>query len=166
MQTASISRPAKLSRPEWIILAAVIALCLVLANVNKGRREKHAYQNFIIRSERVQNALERFAADHGGYPPDAMFTGAPKGLSPKYISWCPSWKIDYEVHPNGHGGKYVCLELCGPFKERLYYGLCNKPKMRKLYGRGQPIPGYLNRIWLIKEDAPILPPDHHLLKDK
>ena len=87
-----------------------------------------------------------------------MSTRRPPGLGDGYIVWRESWFIDYDAHPNGRGGYYVCLEFVGPRGEPQYYGLCNDPLKRKRYGRGQPIPGQTNRIWLVREDARVMPP--------
>ena len=150
-------RPARLSRWEFWIIAAVVSLCLVLSLMGKGRRQRQAYENFLEHASMIQQAAERFAADHGGkFPPDGMHTSAPWGLSEKYLRWDRAWNIDYDVHDNGHGGRFVCLEYCGPYDETVYAGLCQNPKYRRLYGRGQPIPGHVNRIWLIREQAPIM----------
>ena len=150
-------RPLDFKRWEWWILVLAVGLLVFLAAHGKGRLERLAYERFLEVAPQVQAALERFAADHEGkFPPDAMMTSRPAGLSDKYIKWHKNWKIDYEVHDNQHDGKAVCLEFCGPFDERLYFGLCKVPAYRRLYGRGQPIPGHVNRIWVIREEAPIM----------
>jgi hypothetical protein len=157
MDAQASFRPALLSRWEWWVLAVLIGLCLALSLWGKGRRQRQAYDNFLARAPVVQAALERFAADHGGrFPPDGMHTSCPPGFEDRYLAWDRRWNIDYDVYDNGRGGKYVCLEFCGPFKETVYGGLCRNPNYRRLYGRGQPIPGQLNRIWLIREQAPIM----------
>jgi len=138
-------------------LVILISLLLALSLLGKGRRQREAYENFLARAPVVQEALERFAADHGGkFPPDGVHTGRPPGLGDQYLAWQHAWNIDYEVYDNGHGGKYVCLEFCGPFNSPVYFALCRNPKYRRLYGRGQPIPGQSNRIWLVREQAPIM----------
>ncbi|MFH1035483.1 MAG: hypothetical protein V1806_13320 [Pseudomonadota bacterium] len=157
-----MSRPLDFKRWEWWILVLAVGLLVFLATYGKGRRERLAYEHFLQQAPLVQAALERFAADHDGqFPPDAMMTSRPAGLDDRYIKWRKGWKIDYEVHENEQGGQAVCLEFCGPFDERLYYGLCKKPEYRRLYGRGQPIPGHVNRIWVISENAAIMesPPE-------
>lgn len=151
--------PGPLSKWERWLVAGLLLLCLGLAVAGKGRRQRAAYDAFLKNAPRVAAALEAYAADHGGrFPPDAMFVRSPAGLSPKYIDWHGSWRIDYEVHDNGHGGSFVCLEFGGPFNERRYFALCRKPWVRQKYGRGQPVPGYSNRIWLVREQAPIIAP--------
>lgn len=152
-----IARPLDFRRWEWWILALAVGLLIFLATWGKGRRERLAYERFLEVAPQVQAALERFAADHGGrFPPDAMMTSRPAGLDDKYIHWRKSWKIDYEVHDNEQDGLAVCLEFCGPYDERLYFGLCKNPEYRRRYGRGQAIPGHVNRIWVISENAQIL----------
>jgi hypothetical protein len=147
-------RPLDFKRWEWWVLVLAVGLLIFLATYGKGRRERLAYERFLEVAPQVQAALERFAADHNGqFPPDAMMTNRPAGLTDNYIKWRNSWKIDYEVHDNGQDGQTVCLEFCGPFDERLYFGLCKNPQYRRLYGRGQPIPGHVNRIWVISENA-------------
>ncbi len=157
MFARDLSIPRDLHRYEkWVILA-LAALLVFLALDGKGRNQREAYNQFLERAPRVAAALERFAADHDGcFPPDAMFCDRPQGLDDRYIAWNPDWRIDYEVHPNGQGGEYVCLEFGGPLRERLYFGLCNNPQFRRDYGQGQAIPGHLNRIWVLREEAPIL----------
>jgi len=150
--------PGRLAGWELWLLVAMVAACVGLACAGKGRKEREAYRGFLQAAPRVAAALEAFARDHGGrFPPDAMFVRRPDGLSDKYINWRPSWKIDYEVHPNGRGGEFVCLEFGGPFKHRQYFALCRKPWVRARYGRGEPIPGHTNRIWLVRERAAIMP---------
>lgn len=140
------------------MLVAVVATMLFMATAGKGRRQREAYERFLVHAPLVTEALERFASDHdGAFPPDAMFTNSPQGLDDRYIHWDSGWKIDYEVRDNGGGGQFVCLEFGGPFNERQYFGLCNVPEYRRKYGRGQPIPGQTNRIWLVREAATILP---------
>jgi hypothetical protein len=146
-----------MSRWELWLLVGLAVLCLVLAVAGRGRRERQRYQDFLERAPRIEKALHAFAADHGGrFPPDARFTNPPPGLHPDYLDWEAGWLIDYDAHPNAKGGHYVCLEFCGPTGERHYYGLCNQPRLRRLFGRGQPIPGHANRIWVVAEEAPIL----------
>ncbi|CAO0824458.1 Type II secretion system protein [Desulfarculales bacterium] len=150
-------RPLEFKRWEWWLLVLAVGLLVFLATYGKGRRERLAYERFLKLAPQVQAALERFAADHDGqFPPDAMMTSRPAGLNDKYIKWRKSWKIDYEVHDNEQDGQSVCLEFCGPFDERLYFGLCKNPEYRHRYGRGQLIPGHVNRIWVVKEDAAIM----------
>ncbi len=150
--------PAFLKRWELWVLVILVSGLTALAVAGKGRHIREAYQRFLRNAPRVQAALERFAADHQGrFPPDAMHVRRPQGLGESYIQWDPSWKIDYEVHPNGAGRHFVCLEFCGPEKELEYFGLCRKPELRRKYGRGQAIPGNRNRIWLIRESADIMP---------
>jgi hypothetical protein len=157
MEAQASLRPVSLRHWERWALVVLIGLCLTLSLLGKGRRQREAYENFLARAPVVQAALERFAADHGGkFPPDGVHTGRPPGFSDKYLAWDRHWNIDYDVYDNGHGGKYVCLEFCGPFKDPVYFALCRNPENRRLYGRGQPIPGQMNRIWLIREQAPIL----------
>ncbi len=160
-------RPTLLRRWEvWAIVAAV-GVCLVLSLLGKGRRQRAAYEDFAEHASMVQRAVEQFAADHGGkFPPDGTHTAAPPGLDEKYLRWDRGWKIDYEVHDNGQGGKFVCLEFCSPYKEIIYAGLCRNPEYRRLYGRGQPIPGHLNRMWVIREQAPIMEELHPRYKGR
>lgn len=149
-------RPLDFSRWERWSLAIVVAALVFLAVEGRDRKERDAYERFQQQAPLVAQALERYAADHQGrFPPDSMFCNRPDGLSDDYIKWDPGWKIDYEVHDNGQDGQYVCLEFGGPFKQRLYFGLCNVPEYRRKYGQGQDIPGQLNRIWLIREQAEI-----------
>lgn len=143
---------------EISVLVVAVALLTALALVGMGRVEREAYQNFLRRAPMVQKALEHYARDHEGrFPPDAMFTYRPQGITEQYIDWDREWNIDYEVRGNGEGGQFVCLEFCGPYQKRRYYGLCNNPKYRAKYGRGEAIPGTANRIWMIRESAPIMP---------
>lgn len=151
--------PRTMNRAEiWAVVLLGLALTIT-AFVGMNRKENEAYDRFLVRAPKIQSALESFAADHGGrFPPDSMFTRRPQGLSNEYISWDPTWNIDYEVRENGSGGHYVCLEFCGPYQKRRYFGLCNQPDMRKAYAQGQAIEGNDNRLWLIRENAAIMPP--------
>jgi len=143
---------------RWVLIGLLI-LCLVLAVAGRHRRQRRAYEDFLRRAKMIEQALERFAADHQGrFPPDAMFTNRPPYLDDRYLAWDPEWLIDYDVGDNRRGGRFVCLEFCGPTGKRRYFGLCHDPALRARYGRGQPIPGQRNRIWVIREEAPILPP--------
>ncbi|MEW5914312.1 MAG: hypothetical protein AB1814_17295 [Thermodesulfobacteriota bacterium] len=140
------------------MLALLLAVSLLLAVYGKLRREPEPVLLFLDRAERIEAALERFAADHhGAFPPDAFSVKRPYGLEDRYIKWRESWLIDYEVHPNGRGGEYVCLEFVGPRGKREYLGLCDNPEIRRRYGRGQAIPRCDNRIWVIREQARIMP---------
>jgi hypothetical protein len=151
-------RPRGLLIWELLAIGLAVAILLVFSIAGKGRRERAAYQRFLERAPVIQAALERYAADNKGhFPPDGSFTNPPPGLDETYIKWDPQWKVDYDVHPNGKGGMYVCMEFCGPYKERWYFGLCNNPEYRRNYGRGQAIPGKYNRIWVVREQAPIMP---------
>lgn len=152
------THPRNLLRWEWWVLLLLVALCLFLAVVGRGRRQARIYDDFLSRALVVQESLESFAKDHQGrFPPDAMFTRRPSGLNDRYIAWSDSWHIDYDVHPNEKGGKFVCLEFVGPYGYPEYFALCLDPQLRKKYGKGEPIPGRANRIWLVREDAPIMP---------
>lgn len=157
MMDRALLRPLDFSRWERWALAALLVLLVFLAVEGRDRKERDLYERFQDQAAKVQQALERYAADHQGrFPPDAMFCARPEGLGDDYIRWDPGWKIDYEVRDNGQGGQYVCLEYGGPFKQRLYFGLCNVPEYRRKYGRGEAIPGQINRIWLIREQADIM----------
>lgn len=135
---------------------AVISATAVIQTIQG--REGH-YQEFLRRAEKIGQALEAFARDHGGkYPSDGQDTHSPPGLSPGYLEWQEEWNIDYEVHDNGRGGKYVALEYLGQYKPGQSFhssGLTRDPQKRRLYGRGQKIPGSLNRIWVFHEEASI-----------
>jgi len=144
---------------EWILIGlfmAGIAAAAVLQTVQG--REGH-YKEFIRRAEIIGRAMEAFARDHQGrYPGDGQNTQSPPGLSPNYLEWKEEWNIDYEVHENGRGGKYIALEYLGLYKPGQTYhssGLTRDPEKRRLYGKGQRIPGSLNRIWVYYEEAPI-----------
>jgi hypothetical protein len=152
------SHPGKMLRWEWWILFLLVALCLFLAIAGKGRKQARIYQEFLKQAPLIQEALESYANDHGGrFPPDAMSTRQPQGLDDRYIVWSDSWLIDYDVHKNNAGGWFICLEFVGPYGEPEYYALCQDAELRNKYGRGQPIPGKANRIWLVRENAPIMP---------
>ena len=152
------THPQKILRWEWWALIILVALCLVLAVAGKGRKQARIYKGFLKQAPIIQEAREAYAKDHNGrFPPDAMSTRRPQGLDDRYIEWSDSWLIDYDVHQNGAGGWFVCLEFVGPYGVPEYYALCQDPEVRGKYGRGEPIPGRANRIWLIREDAPIMP---------
>lgn len=156
MQDTGTPHPPTLHRLEWIFIALATAVCLALGAYGLHRMNRKLYQEFLERAPRVQAALERFAADHRGcFPGDAGPTQRPPGLSDRYIKWQKEWKLDYEAKPDGQGGYYVCLEFGGPYRRDHYYKLCENPKLRRLYGRGQPIPRQRNRIWVVREKARI-----------
>jgi hypothetical protein len=151
-----------LSRLEWVITLTLMAIIAVVAVVQTLRGREAPYKEFIEHAGLIGQALGSFARDHGGrYPDDGIDNHSPPGLSPKYILWKETWNIDYEVHDNGHGGEYIALEFLGPYQEKEAYhasGLTRNSEMRKLYGRGQLIPGKTNRIWVFFEEAPIYNP--------
>ncbi len=151
-----------LSSWEWLILFASMLIISILAVVQTQKVREGPYQEFIKRAGMIGQALEAFARDHGGrYPDDGIDNHSPPGLSPKYIEWKDEWNIDYEVHDNGHGGKYIGLEYLGRYqKGRASHsmGLTRNPDNRKHYGHGQRIPKKLNRIWVFYEEAPIYNP--------
>ena len=151
-----------LSRLEWVITLTLVLAISILAVVQTIRGREAQYKVFIERAGLIGQALEAFARDHGGrYPDDGIDNHSPPGLSPHYIQWKEEWNIDYEVHDNGHGGKFVALEYLGPYQKGQRYnsmGLTRDPKNRRAYGRGRVIPGHLNRIWVYYEEAPIYQP--------
>lgn len=151
-----------MSRLEWFITLALMLIISILAVTQTIRGRETPFREFIRRAGMVGQALEVFAQDHGGrYPDDGTDNQSPPGLSPQYIDWKEEWNIDYEVHDNGHGGKYVALEYLGRYyKDQAFHasGLTRNPNYRKMYGRGQPIPGRINRIWVFYEQAPIYEP--------
>ena len=146
--------PGGMARWEKLTVAVIVGVCVVLGVAGRHRKINKAYEQFLELAPRIEAAARAFAADHGGaFPPDGIGVQAPPGLSPRYIRWQRSWNIDYEAHPNGKGGMFICLEFCGPFKHPRYLGLCRKPELRRRYPRGEPIPGCTNRIWVIAEQA-------------
>ena len=151
-----------LSIREWSITLVLMAAITILAVIQTIKVREAPYKEFVAQAQRIGQALEAFARDHGGqYPDDGIDNHSPPGLSPKYIQWKEEWNIDYEVHDNGHGGKYIALEYLGHYeKGRIFHalGLSQNPVNRKIYGRGQPIPKKLNRIWVFYEEAPIFNP--------
>lgn len=157
MSDLPLNTPSTMKR--WEILAvAVLALALTALAVHG--RQKHSaevYDQFIKNAAIIEEALAKYAEEHGGYPSDACAYGRPPGLNTRYMRWKREWNIDYEVRDNKHGGIFVCLEYCGPEGGVRYKGLCDKKNYRIKYPKGQPIPGEINRIWVIKESAKILP---------
>jgi len=151
-----------LSRWEGIIIILLMLFISLLASVQTIRGREAPYKLFIERANGIGLALEAFAKDHKGrYPDDGQNNQSPPGLSPNYIQWQEEWNIDYEVHDNGHGGKYVALEYLGRYQPNFQFnsqGLTRDPTYRKIYGQGQPIPRKMNRIWVFFEEAPIYSP--------
>jgi hypothetical protein len=151
-----------LSPWAWVINLVLMLLIALLATVQTGKGRELPFREFREHAREIGLALEAFARDHGGrYPTDGVDNNSPPGLSPKYIQWQKEWNVDYEVHDNGHGGRYVALEYLGRYKKDTEFhaiGLTRDPNYRKLYGQGQPIPRRLNRIWVFHEEAPIYYP--------
>jgi hypothetical protein len=151
-----------MSRWEWFITLALMLIISIVAMTQTIRGREAQFKEFIQRAGMIGQALEAFARDHGGrYPDDGIDNQSPPGFSPKYIQWKEDWNIDYEVHDNGQGGKFVALEYLGRFQKGHAFhalGLNSNPNYRKIYGRGQPIPGNMNRIWVFYEQAPIYEP--------
>jgi hypothetical protein len=151
-----------LSPWAWAINLALMLLIAVLAIVQTGKGRELPFHEFREHAREIGLALEAFARDHEGrYPNDGVDNNSPPGLSSKYIQWQKEWNVDYEVHDNGHGGRYVALEYLGRYKKDTEFhaiGLTRDPNYRKLYGQGQPIPRRLNRIWVFHEEAPIYYP--------
>lgn len=157
MTTAAPISPASFKRWDLWALVLLLAVSLFLAVQGKTRRERAPVLLFLERAGHIELALEGFAQTHGGaFPPDAFTTSRPPGLTDRHLTWDKRWLIDYEVHPNGKGGSFVCLEFIGPHGVPIYRGLCRKPELRRDYGRGQAIPKTDNRIWVIRENAKIL----------
>jgi len=153
------SSPVRLKAWEIWVLGAIVVLCLGLAIRGLYLREPHPVRVFLERAKMIDAAARRFAAEHGGaFPPDGIITRRPAGLSDRYIKWNDNWLIDFEAAPNGHGGSYVCLEFTAPHGRHEYRGLCANREYRERYGEGQPIPGEDNRIWVIEENARLVPP--------
>lgn len=151
-----------LSLREGIITLTLMVVITLLAVVQTIKAREAPYKEFIKRAGLIGQALEIFTRDHEGrYPGDGIDNHSPSGLSPKYLQWMEEWNIDYEVHDNGHGGKYIALEYLGRYQKGRNFnalGLTRDPTYRKLYGRGQSIPGKTNRIWVFYEEAPIYNP--------
>jgi hypothetical protein len=151
-----------LSRWEWFITLALMLVISVLAVVQTIRGREAPYKAFIERAGLIGQALEAFARDHDGrYPDDGIDNHSPPGLSPQYIQWNEQWNIDYEVHDNGHGGKFVALEYLGRYEKGQLFkstGLTRNPDYRKIYGQGQLVRGHFNRIWVFYEEALIYQP--------
>ena len=149
-------RSRTLAKWEIGALVFLVVLCLALAVAGHGRKQRDAYKDFLRRAKMIEQAVLSFAKDHQGhFPPDGWFTNRPPGLDNTYIYWDPNWNIDYEVLPNGKGGFVVGLEFYGSADSKRYYGLCRLSRVREKYGRGQPIPRQVNRIWVIEENARI-----------
>ncbi|MCB2225380.1 MAG: hypothetical protein KQH53_01790 [Desulfarculaceae bacterium] len=155
----SASNPlARLKAWEWWALAVILALSMGLTLRGLYLREPQPVRVFLERAQQIDEAARRFAADHNGaFPPDGIITRRPAGLIDRYIRWNDAWLIDFETGPNGKGGHYVCLEFTAPHGRHEYRGLCRNPEYRERYGEGQPIPGSDNRIWLIEENARVMP---------
>jgi hypothetical protein len=150
-------RLSSLAKWELGTLFFLVLLCLALAVAGHGRKQRDAYKDFLRRAKMIEQAVLAFAKDHQGhFPPDGWFTNRPPGLDNSYIYWDPNWNIDYDVVPNGKGGFAVGLEYYGSSDSKRYYGLCRIPRVREKYGKGQPIPRQVNRIWLIRENAKIV----------
>jgi hypothetical protein len=147
---------------EWFISLALMLVISILAVVQTIKGREAPYKMFARRAVEIGLALQAFAGDHGGrYPDDGLDNQSPPGLSPKYIQWKEEWNIDYEVHDNGKGGKFIALEYLGRYQKNQPFhalGLSRDPLNRNLYGRGQKIPRRLNRIWVFYEEAPIFHP--------
>jgi hypothetical protein len=150
--------------PAWawgLTLALMFSIAL-LAVVRTVKGREIPFEEFRGHAREIAKALEAFARDHGGrFPDDGKDNDSPPGLSPKYIQWNKEWNVDYEVHDNGHGGRYIALEYLGRYRTDVPFhaqGLTRDPTTRRLYGRGQPIPRRLNRIWVFYEEAPIYYP--------
>lgn len=147
---------------DWAITLSLMLLISILAIVQTIRGREGPFKKFIERAPQIGQALDAFARDHGGcFPDDGMDNSSPPGLSPKYIQWMEEWNIDYEAHDNGRGGKYIALEYLGPYQKGLSYharGLTRNPTFRQFYGKGQRIPGEINRIWVFYEQGPIFQP--------
>ncbi len=151
-----------LSRWEGIITLSLMIFISILAIVQTIRGREAPYKQFVERAKQIGRALDAFAMDHRGrYPDDGLDNHSPPGLSPKYIQWKEEWNIDYEVHDNGRGEKFIALEFLGRYQANRTFnslGLTRDPINRKIYGRGQPIPRKINRIWVFFEEAPIYQP--------
>jgi len=146
-----------LTRKERTITLGLFFIILAWGTVQTLAIRLRPYEEFRTRAREIGQALEAFAVDHQGmYPPDAQGTDSPHGLSPRYIQWDLRWNIDYEVHPNGAGGNYVGLEFRLPHREGKtppYSMLTQNPEFRKLYGKGERIPGKRGRIFIFHESA-------------
>ena len=143
---------------ELLITVLVIAtLAAIAIPTFLGARQRALYAQFQGNAHQIGVALENFAIDHGGrYPQDGMFFNPPPGgFTPGYINWNQAWRIDYEVHGNGSGGRYVGLEYFYPGEG--YHALCNNASNRALYPHGEAIPGQKSRIWIFHESAEIVP---------
>lgn len=157
--------PIKLNRLELIAVGFIIAVSLTIGWARVDHRMSKAYASFLELAPQVEKALERFAQDHDGHFPPPVDPGRrPPGLDDSYLEWDPMWGLAYDARKNGRkdlkpgeGDCYVCLEFMPPPTRRAFHRLCRYPLLRQRYGRGQPIPGEGNRIWLVREKARIMP---------
>lgn len=151
------ARPIGLNGPELAVIAILVAVSLGLGWYGVDRKVHRAHRQFAELAPRISQALQRFAADHGGrFPPAVSPTKRPSGLSDKYIRWNPKWGVVYDVRRNRQGGRDVCLELLVPNIKSNFRRLCLFPRIKKRHGRGQPIKGTDNRLWVVATKASVM----------
>lgn len=156
MKSTNSKIPLKLLKLELVIIALAVLVCVVLALRGQDRMNRNAENAFLAAASLMHMGLEAYSADnHGCFPFDAGPAERPWGLSDKYVKWDKDWKIDYDAKDNGKGGFFVCMEFGGPYRSHRYRKLCEDPELRRLYGDGRGIPHHRNRIYVVREQAPI-----------
>jgi prepilin-type N-terminal cleavage/methylation domain-containing protein len=155
---------------ELLIVVAILGIISAIAVPNLIRaREAARYSWFQATARSIGSSLEIYAiANKNRYPIDGINFGPPgqnatKWRSDSGMEWIgtsdaaqePSWKIDYEVHPNGcpggSGTSYIAVVFQGirnPSPATIISGNCT---YRSAYGRGEAIPNEDGRIFVLNE---------------
>ncbi len=157
--TQRFARPVSLNRLEAAVIAVLVTISLVLGWYGVNRRVRQAHERFLRLAPEITQALERYAADHGGrYPYPVPPTQRPVGLSDRYIKWDPAWGIVYDTRAARRGTYNICLELLVPNRKSNFRRLCVVYRHLRRHGRAQPIPGTNNRLWVVRRNGKRMPP--------
>jgi hypothetical protein len=162
-------------RRVWALITAVLLVVIALRAGGQIFGMARGYAEFKQRAPILAELLRDYAKKHGAYPaPVSLARGAflsqnpltqpPPGFPSQ--KWNPAWKILYNTRAIYEPGRrvkrsWICLEYVGPGHHPNLNFQITSPAKRKKYGRGQMIPGFPSRWWLIDEDAPIKKPTRY-----
>ncbi len=156
--------------PLWAAFAAALLLAVSLGWAWRLTELRIGTREFLARAPAVEALLAAHARQSGGVLPamaplppigglraDAGQCAAPRGMGGAKGPWRQGWNIVYQLGGYGGGEPWACLQYLGPWGRRSADPRAWDPAWRAAAGRGQPLPGGLNRLWCLRLDGRRLP---------